>query len=166
MNIKTVLQSGETARYHSHSGIDKQPVSQHMWGVMMIVRYIYPEAHRDLLFAAATHDCAEYYTGDIPAPVKWYNSDIKDAFRELESSWEKHVGINVKINGVEHRILKLADMMEGMWYCVQQLKVGHKAARRPYRKWAKRVMDMLYEVPNERAHNVYKMIDKEYKKWK
>lgn len=30
------------------------------------------------------HDCTEIITGDMPTPVKYYNEDIKTAFREIE----------------------------------------------------------------------------------
>lgn len=30
------------------------------------------------------HDCTEIITGDMPTPVKYYNREMKDAFREVE----------------------------------------------------------------------------------
>lgn len=70
MNINTILNSGDVVRFHNHAGIDKQRNSEHQWGVALIVEHIYPNASKALILAALTHDCAEYYTGDVPFPVK------------------------------------------------------------------------------------------------
>ena len=32
------------------------------------------------------HDCTEIITGDMPTPVKYYNADIKDAYKEIEET--------------------------------------------------------------------------------
>ena len=34
--------------------------------------------------AALYHDCSEILTGDLPTPIKYYNPDIKDAYKEVE----------------------------------------------------------------------------------
>lgn len=33
---------------------------------------------------AMYHDCTEIITGDMPTPVKYYNTEIKDAYKEIE----------------------------------------------------------------------------------
>ena len=34
--------------------------------------------------AALYHDCSEILTGDLPTPIKYYNPDIKVAYKEVE----------------------------------------------------------------------------------
>ncbi len=34
--------------------------------------------------AALYHDCTEILTGDLPTPIKYYNSSIKDAYKQVE----------------------------------------------------------------------------------
>ena len=34
--------------------------------------------------AALYHDCSEILTGDLPTPIKYYNPDIKDAYKQVE----------------------------------------------------------------------------------
>lgn len=34
--------------------------------------------------AALYHDAPEILTGDLPTPIKYYNPDIRDAYREVE----------------------------------------------------------------------------------
>ena len=34
--------------------------------------------------AALYHDCSEILTGDLPTPIKYYNPDIKQAYKQVE----------------------------------------------------------------------------------
>ena len=40
---------------------------------------------------ALFHDAPEIITGDLPTPVKYYNDDIKNAYREMETAAEKRL---------------------------------------------------------------------------
>lgn len=37
------------------------------------------------------HDASEIITGDLPTPVKYYNEDIKNAYKQIEGISEKHL---------------------------------------------------------------------------
>ena len=37
------------------------------------------------------HDASEIITGDMPTPVKYYNKDIKTAYKEVEKVAEEHI---------------------------------------------------------------------------
>ena len=44
--------------------------------------------------AALFHDASEILTGDLPTPIKYYNPDIKHAYKQIESvSCEKLLGL-------------------------------------------------------------------------
>jgi 5'-deoxynucleotidase YfbR-like HD superfamily hydrolase len=166
MNIKKVLQSGGVVRYHNHVGIDKQPLSSHQWGVALIVQKIYPICSKELLLAALTHDASEYWTGDVPAPVKWSSALVKEMMEGLETMWNQENGIDYKLSSYEGFILKLADMFEGMWFCIEQLKMGNLAASRPFRKWKDRVEHHTEKLDREDPIVVmYTLILEEKAKW-
>ena len=40
---------------------------------------------------AMYHDCTEIITGDMPTPVKYYNTEIKDAYKEIEVNAAKNL---------------------------------------------------------------------------
>ena len=135
MNIRNVLHSGDVVRFHNHVGIDKQKMSDHQWGVALIVQHIYPDCSKALLVAALTHDAAEYLTGDIPFPAKQQSPELAGILRGIERRWEKQNGVAFDLASVEHEVLKMADTLEGMWYCIHQVRLGHINAKRPFRKW-------------------------------
>ena len=135
MNIRNVLHSGDVVRFHNHVGIDKQKMSDHQWGVALIVQHIYPDCSKALLVAAMTHDAAEYLTGDIPFPAKQESPALANILRTIETNWEEKNGVHFDLANEEHDVLKMADTLEGMWYCVHQVRLGHINAKRPFRKW-------------------------------
>ena len=143
MNINTILNSGDVVRFHNHSGIDKQRNSEHQWGVALIVQHIYPECSKQLLLAALTHDAAEYHTGDISFPAKHANPELGKILRDIEKDWEIKNDVHFDLHHQEERILKIADTLEGMKFCIKQVKLGHINAKRPFRKWRQFYVDNL-----------------------
>ena len=119
-NLRNILHSGDVVRFHNHVGVDKQKLSEHQWGVALIVQAISPDCSKALLLAALTHDAHEYYVGDIPANVKWDNPELRTVLSNIEKHWEEKNGIHYDLHWEENLTLKLADTLEGMWYCVSQ----------------------------------------------
>ena len=135
MKIRTILNSGDVVRFHNHTGIDKQRNSEHQWGVALILQHIYPKCSKELLLAALTHDAHEYYVGDIPANVKWNNAELKRILEDIEYNWEVENDVYFDLHSEEEYYLKIADSLEGMVYCIKQVRLGNINAKRPYRKW-------------------------------
>ena len=148
MNIRKVLQSGDVVRFHNSIGMDKQKNSEHEWEVALILQYIYPECSKELLLAALTHDAAEYYTGDIPFPIKQASPELKSVLDKLERHCEEDNGVHFNLHPEEAYFLKLADTLSGMWYCIQQVKEGKVCAKRPFRKWRKFIINVMYGYHN------------------
>jgi 5'-deoxynucleotidase YfbR-like HD superfamily hydrolase len=163
MNIRNVLHSGDVVRFHNHVGIDKQKNSEHEWGCALIVNYIYPQCSKKLLLAALTHDAAEYLTGDIPFPAKQQNPELGVILKEMEEKWEEENGVLFELSKEETIILKIADTLEGMWFCISQVRNGNLNAKRPFRKWRKFFQDNLlgsaWCSPN--ASNLFELLIKE-----
>ncbi len=137
MKIRNVLHSGDVVRFHSHVGIDKQKNSEHQWGCALIVQHINPKCSKELLLAALTHDAAEYKTGDVPFPAKKEFPELGHMLRAIEEEWEVENGVRFDLGSEEKIQLKIADTLEGMWFCIHQVRLGHINAKRPFRKWRK-----------------------------
>ena len=88
--------------------------------------------------AALYHDASEILTGDMPTPIKYYNPDIKDAYKQVEriagerllemlpealrNSYRDYVLEDV---GDMLPIVKAADKLSAYIKCVEEQKAGN-----------------------------------------
>lgn len=88
------------------------------------------------------HDCTEIITGDMPTPVKYYNEDMKDAYKKVEkvAAWrllamlpkdmkEYYENILIKGDSPEEVQLwkyeKAADKISALIKCIEEEKAGN-----------------------------------------
>ena len=88
--------------------------------------------------AALYHDASEILTGDLPTPIKYYNPDIKDAYKqveriagnrlldmlpqELRASYEHYV---LEDDADLEPFVKGADKLSAHIKCVEEQKAGN-----------------------------------------
>lgn len=88
--------------------------------------------------AALYHDASEILTGDLPTPIKYYNPEIRDAYKQVERiSGEKLLTLIPEQlrDSYEHLILeddaslnpivKAADKLSAYIKCVEEQKAGN-----------------------------------------
>ena len=89
--------------------------------------------------AALFHDAPEILTGDLPTPVKYYNPEIRDSYRQVEAvSAQKLLGmLPPALRGAYtpwltedydpelHAMVKAADKLSAYIKCVEELKAGN-----------------------------------------
>lgn len=88
---------------------------------------------------AMFHDAPEIITGDLPTPVKYYNSEIKSAYNELEDvAIKRLIGLlpedmrdefdDVFNPDDEHlkKIVKAADKISALIKCRDELALGNR----------------------------------------
>ena len=80
-DLFNMIRGGAIKRYHTLETIGEQSVASHSWGVAMILQYLEPNVSKEAILRALTHDVAELFTGDIPAPVKWANPDLVEVLK-------------------------------------------------------------------------------------
>jgi 5'-deoxynucleotidase len=93
--------------------------------------------------AALFHDAPEILTGDLPTPVKYYNPEIRDAYKKVESVAEtKLLAMLPEVlrptyapllqGGGEdvHRIVKAADKLAAYIKCLEELDAGNQEFKR------------------------------------
>lgn len=107
--------------------------------------------------AALYHDASEILTGDLPTPIKYYNPDIKDAYKQVERiAGERLLEMLPAAlrDSYEHLVLeddptvlpivKAADKLSAYIKCVEEQKAGNlefeSAARQT--EQALRTMDL------------------------
>lgn len=88
--------------------------------------------------AAMFHDTSEIITGDMPTPVKYYNSEIKSVYKKIESMAEDklismlpdymhdEISSIYKCDDAEIKaIVKAADKISAYIKCIEELKMGN-----------------------------------------
>ena len=85
------------------------------------------------------HDCDEIITGDLPTPVKYFNPEIREAYRVVEGSAKETLlgmlpeGLETQYRKIfyqdenEHiwKIVKAADTLSAYIKCVEEMKAGN-----------------------------------------
>ncbi len=87
------------------------------------------------------HDASEIITGDMPTPIKYYNSDIKDAFKEVEdianskllsmlpedirTSYES-IFFKQEEDKYLWKLVKAADKISALIKCIEESHSGNK----------------------------------------
>ena len=88
--------------------------------------------------AALFHDASEILTGDLPTPVKYYNPDIRDAYKQVEAiACRKLTGmLPEKLRGLYadlltpadpqvEELVKAADKLSAHIKCLEEEKAGN-----------------------------------------
>jgi 5'-deoxynucleotidase YfbR-like HD superfamily hydrolase len=116
-----------TIRAHTKRVLKPQTVAEHSYHVAMLCwKLCDREPSAELLKAALFHDLAESYTGDVPANVKWASPTIKAELERLEGEFEKEHHLYLPLRPEDEKILKWADALELMWYCVDEMNLGNR----------------------------------------
>lgn len=95
---------------------------------------------------AVFHDTTEIITGDMPTPIKYYNSDIKHAYREIEENaanklikmlpddFKEELDDIIKMNGEKddelRPFVKAADRLSALIKCIEEMRMGNDEFRK------------------------------------
>ena len=93
--------------------------------------------------AALFHDAPEILTGDLPPPVKYYNPEIRDAYKQVEAfSAQKLLGMlpehlrpayeplmSEDYDPSTRELVKAADKLSAYLKCVEEVKAGNNEFR-------------------------------------
>lgn len=123
MNLKR--QGGNVARWHTIPTNKGQTVAEHSWGVAMICRELWPTDY-ELMEAALCHDLGEGFTGDVPWPAKTQSSTLRKELDFMENKHLDTMGAIVPLDNQQHEKLKLADMLEVLFYAIEEIEMGNQ----------------------------------------
>lgn len=134
--------AGYTKRCHIKQTIGHQTVAEHSFFVALLCwRLTDREPSEALLKAALFHDLAEIVTGDVPAPVKWMSKEIKEELEQMERVFDHVFHLEVSLSSKEEAILKLADLLELGWYCVDQKRLGNMNMEDVYKNVERAILE-------------------------
>ena len=105
--------------------------------------------------AALFHDASEILTGDLPTPIKYYNPEIKKAYKQVEAvSCEKllallpaelrpsYAPLLLESDEAVAVIVKAADKLSAYLKCVEELKAGNTEFTQAEKQTYKALVDM------------------------
>lgn len=87
------------------------------------------------------HDCTEIITGDMPTPIKYYNEEIKEAFKEVEQVAAKRLlqmipedlrasyeDLFFPVEDDEYiwKLVKAADKISALIKCMEERNAGNR----------------------------------------
>ncbi len=87
---------------------------------------------------AMYHDTSEIITGDMPTPIKYYNSDIKKAYKQIEAAAEKELlsmmpedfkseFLSVyNPDNLTLKLVKAADKISALIKCTEEINMGNR----------------------------------------
>ena len=88
--------------------------------------------------AALYHDCTEILTGDLPTPIKYYNQQIKAAYKQVEQIAQRrlmdmlpqqlrqsYAGVLDPQDEEVDTIVKAADKLSAHLKCLEEQKAGN-----------------------------------------
>ena len=89
--------------------------------------------------AALYHDASEILTGDLPTPIKYYNAEIKSAYKEVErvagnrllamlppALRDSYAPFVLEDDEEVNPIVKAADKLSAYIKCVEEQKAGNR----------------------------------------
>ena len=94
---------------------------------------------KKVVLLAQYHEVGEVITGDLPTPIKYFNPEIKCAYKDLEkNACEKILGMLPKEleeeyreyvipdeQSEEYKLVKCADRLSAYLKCVEEIKAGN-----------------------------------------
>lgn len=107
---------------------------------------------------ALYHDASEILTGDLPTPIKYYNSSIRNAYKDVEAVAcgqllemlpenlrPDYVPVLTEIDPDIEKLVKAADKLSAYAKCLEELKSGN----REFGKAAEQTLEALnsYNMP-------------------
>lgn len=124
--IGLIRSAGAVKRYHTVETIKTQTVAEHSWGVAMILSSFVDRPSYRLIRQALCHDMAEVLTGDVPATAKWGWPAFAKAEQEAANEFHRKYGFTEVLEDWEFELLKMADGLEGLSFCIREIELGNK----------------------------------------
>lgn len=153
-------------RWGLMNNTNKENISEHSQQVAMFTHCLilmHNEMYSDNLNAehgamlGLYHDASEIITGDMPTPVKYYNPDIRDAYKKVEVIAEDKLisllpeNLRKYYSDIIHysendkelwKFVKAADKISAITKCIEEIKMGNTEFSDAYETLTKAVEDM------------------------
>lgn len=144
--IKELRRGTAVKRFHAAYRLQEETVGHHSCNVALLLLRLWPGCRGELIVAALTHDIAECYTGDVPAPFKWDNPDIAKGLKEGEEEWLQANKVPVpELTPYEKIMLKAADLADLAMSSMEEVNRGNLYAKPIVDRCREKILEMDLE---------------------
>jgi 5'-deoxynucleotidase len=103
---------------------------------------------------AMFHDTSEIITGDLPTPIKYYNPEIKNVYKQIEKTAEERLvsllpeDMQSEFNSLYSpnpaisRLVKAADKISALIKCTEELAVSNREFTAAHRSTLKAIHEL------------------------
>ena len=126
----------------------EENVMEHSWQVAVLAHALAlidteicgnaPDISKTVLYALY-HECSEVMTGDLPTPIKYFNPEMRGAYRRIEERANDRLlsmlpdqvrgGLSPFVladaESYEYKLVKAADKLSAYIKCLEELKAGN-----------------------------------------
>lgn len=136
-------------RWSLMKAVTEENIAEHSAQVAQIAHALAVIAHRiygkevcpdRVTTLALYHESSEVITGDLPTPIKYYNPEIRDAYKSIECVANRRLLsmlpeelkeeysplVDQDTDAYEHKLVKAADKISAYVKCVEELKSGNR----------------------------------------
>lgn len=131
----------------------EENVMEHSWQVAVLAHALAlidteicgnaPDVSKTVLYALY-HECSEVMTGDLPTPIKYFNPEMRGAYRRIEERANDRLlsmlpdrvrgGLSPFVladaESYEYKLVKAADKLSAYIKCVEEVKAGNDEFRK------------------------------------
>lgn len=149
-----LIRSGGVRRWHQNPDMNGcgENLAEHQWSVAMLVLIMEPEASRELLIAALTHDVAEIDVGDLA-----FTSGQVPGHREAEALAFERIMEPQELTEHERILLRCADRLAG-W--IKMMQWAPRLASRD--DWLDMLEHTLHNLPRQNHGPIKKLMVETY----
>lgn len=150
--IQQARHSSKVRRFHTCVVSKEEAVGEHSANVANLVLILTDgAASKGLIVAALTHDMGEAMTGDIPSPVKrQLGVEASEAISQIENRAVIRIHpylYDYTLTDEEHTILKVADNLDGLLKCLDELYMGNRLIIPVGLNYCEYLMNALHASP-------------------
>lgn len=127
--ILEAWQSSFTRRWHNNFDLanSQDPISGHQGRVAVLMLQLCPEASRNALIAALTHDLGEGSYGDMAYDLKRAEPDMAKKLSDLEADKLDDLGIgSPPLTQHEESLLKMCDWLDAWLWMMSHARHLHR----------------------------------------
>jgi 5'-deoxynucleotidase YfbR-like HD superfamily hydrolase len=131
--VDILYQSGAVKRMHTIPVHGQHLIAEHVYGTQIIavelcrLNGFNETVTGRILQTLLYHDAPELVTGDIPAPMKWDNPELRAAFDKIDEEFYLRSGIHLPpLTIKEHKVVKAADYLDLLFRCLYERRLGNR----------------------------------------